>query len=162
MVVDLGEREEVVNGVSWWGVFGVVGRDLFFGLAGSCSWLLGVSPLRNFIKLCIHLMCLYIKCKLKQTSSLKNNDESKKKKKRNWASLVAQMVKSLPPAMRETWFWFLGWEDPLEKGMATYSSILAWRITWTEEPGRLQSTGSQRVRYNWVIFTFTIPHLFFY
>ena len=64
------------------GSFWVVGRDLFFGLAGSCSWLLGVSPLRNFIKLCIHLMCLYIKCKLKQTSSLKNNDESKKKKKK--------------------------------------------------------------------------------
>ena len=81
MVFDLGEREEVVNGVSGWGIFGVVGRDLFFGLVGSCSWLLGVSPLRNLIKLCIHLMCLYIKCKLKQISSLKINDESKKKKK---------------------------------------------------------------------------------
>lgn len=104
MVVDLGERQEVVNGVSWRGVSGVVGRDLFFGLGGSCSWLVGVSPLRIFIKLCIHLMCLYIKCKLKQTPSLKNNDETKKKKERNWVSLVAQIIKSLLLAMWETWF----------------------------------------------------------
>ena len=52
------------------------------------------------------------------------------------ASLVAQMVKSLP-AMQESWVQSLGWEDPLEKGMATHSSILAWRIPWTEEPSRL-------------------------
>ena len=57
---------------------------------------------------------------------------------------MAQRVKRLP-AMRETWVQSLGWEDPLEKEMATHSSILAWRIPWTEEPGRLQSTGSQRV-----------------
>ena len=55
------------------------------------------------------------------------------------------MVKSLP-AMRETQIQSLGWEDPLEKEMATHSSILAWRIPWTEEPGRLQSTGSKRVK----------------
>ena len=61
------------------------------------------------------------------------------------ASLVAQMVKNLP-TMQETWVQSLGWEDPLEKGMATPSNILAWRIPWTEESGRLQSTGSQRVR----------------
>ena len=60
-----------------------------------------------------------------------------------WVSLVAQMVKN-PPAMQETWVQFLGWEDLLEKGMATHSSILAWRIPLTEEPGRLQSVGSQR------------------
>ena len=54
------------------------------------------------------------------------------------ASLVAQMVKSLP-AVQETWVQFLGCEDPLEKGMATHSSILAWRIPLAEEPGRLQS-----------------------
>ena len=60
------------------------------------------------------------------------------------ASLVAQRLKC-PPAMRETWVGSLGWEDPLEKEMATHSSILAWRIPWTEEPGGLQSTGSQRV-----------------
>ena len=53
------------------------------------------------------------------------------------------MVKDLP-AMLETWVQSLGQEDPLEKGMATNSSILAWRIPWTEEPGRLQSIGSQR------------------
>ena len=58
------------------------------------------------------------------------------------ASLVAQLVKNLP-AMQETWVQFLGWEYPLEKEMATHSSILAWRIPWTEEPGRLQSMGSQ-------------------
>ena len=57
------------------------------------------------------------------------------------------MVKSLP-AVQETWVRYLVWEDPLEKGMATRSSILAWRIPWTEEPGGLQSTGSQRVRHN--------------
>ena len=55
----------------------------------------------------------------------------------------------LLPAMWETWVWSLGWEDPLEKEMATHSSILAWRIPWTEEPGGLQSTGSQRVGHNW-------------
>ena len=48
----------------------------------------------------------------------------------SWASLVAQLVKNLP-AMRETWVWSLGWEDPLEKGKATHSSILVWRIPWT-------------------------------
>ena len=60
------------------------------------------------------------------------------------ASLVAQSVKSLP-AVQETQVRSLGWEDPLEKEMATHSSILAWRLPWTEEPGELQSTGSQRV-----------------
>ena len=51
-------------------------------------------------------------------------------------------------AMRETWVRFLGWEDPLEKGMATQSTVLAWRIPWTEEPGGPQSMGSQRVGHN--------------
>ena len=64
-----------------------------------------------------------------------------------WASLVAQMVKNLP-AMRETWVQSQGWEDPLEEGMATHSSILAWRIPWTEEPGGLQFMGLQRVRHD--------------
>ena len=58
------------------------------------------------------------------------------------ASLVAQMVKNLP-AMQETQVRSLSWEDPLEKGMATHSSLLAWRIPWTEEPGGLRSMGSQ-------------------
>ena len=62
-------------------------------------------------------------------------------------SLVAQMVRNLP-GMQETWVQSLGWEDPLEEGMATHSSILAWRIPWTEEPGGLQSMGLQRNGHN--------------
>ena len=61
------------------------------------------------------------------------------------AYLVAQWVKNLP-AVQETRNQSLGWEDPLEKEMATHSSILSWKISWTEEPGGLQSMGSQRVR----------------
>ena len=57
------------------------------------------------------------------------------------------MVKNLP-AMQETMVRSLGWEDPLEKELAAHSRILAWRIPWTEEPGRLQSMGSQRVGHN--------------
>ena len=82
----------------------------------------------------------------------------KKKKKRLkksgymciWASQVALVVKNLP-AMQETQemqFQSPGQEDPLEEGMATHSSILAWRLSWTEEPGGLQSMGSQRVRHD--------------
>ena len=63
------------------------------------------------------------------------------------ASLVAQMLKSLP-AVLETRVWSLGWEHPLEKRTATHSSILAWSVPWTEEPGGLQSVGLQRVRHN--------------
>ena len=62
-------------------------------------------------------------------------------------TLVAQTVKRLP-TMWETWVHSLGWEDLLEKEMATYSSILAWKIPWTEEPGGLQSMGSQRVGHD--------------
>ena len=65
----------------------------------------------------------------------------------SWASLVAQMVKNLS-AMWETCVQSLGWEDPLEENMETYSSILAWKIPWAEEPGGLQSKGLQRVRHN--------------
>ena len=64
---------------------------------------------------------------------------------------MAQQVKN-PPVMQETqamWVQFLGWEDPLEKEMATYSSILAWKTPWTKESGGLQSIGSQRVRRDW-------------
>ena len=63
------------------------------------------------------------------------------------ASLVAQTIKCLP-AMQETQVQSLGWEDPVEKEMAAHSSILAWKIPRIEEPGRLQSTGSQRVRHD--------------
>ena len=64
-------------------------------------------------------------------------------------SLVAHLVKN-PPAVHETWVWSLGWEDPLEKGKATHSSILAWRIPWI-----VWSLGSQRIGHDWVTFTFT-------
>ena len=67
--------------------------------------------------------------------------------KLNTLSLVAQLGKK-PPAMRETWVRSPGWEDPLEKGKATHSSILAWRI-----PGTVESMGSQRIGHNWVTFT---------
>ena len=65
----------------------------------------------------------------------------------SWTFLVAQTVKN-PPAMQEAWVRSLGWEDPLEKGKATHYSILAWRIPWIEEPGRLESRGLQRVRHD--------------
>ena len=62
-------------------------------------------------------------------------------------NLVAQMVKNLP-TVQETWVQSPGWEDPLEKRMATHSITFAWRIPWTEEPGGLQSMGLQRVRHD--------------
>ena len=68
-------------------------------------------------------------------------------------TLVTQMVEN-PPAMQETWVQSLGQRDPLEKGIATHSSILAWRIPWTKEPGGLQSMGSLRVGHNWVTYTY--------
>ena len=74
--------------------------------------------------------------------------------------LGAQTVKSLP-AEQMTWVQSLGREDPLEKEMATHSSILAWKIPWTEEPGRLQSMGSQRINMTERLPTFTFT-LFFY
>ena len=74
--------------------------------------------------------------------------------------LVAQTVKNLP-AMHEIWVWFLGQEDPLEKRIATHSSILAWRISWTKEPCRPQSMGSQRVGHDWVNNTFTFHQIYF-
>ena len=64
-----------------------------------------------------------------------------------WTEVVTQLVKN-QPAMQETQVQSLVWEDPLEKEMATHSSILAWKISWTEESGGLQSMGSQRVRHN--------------
>ena len=73
--------------------------------------------------------------------------------------LVAQTVKNLP-AMQETQVWSLHWEEPLETGLATHSGIPAWRIPWTEEPGGLQSMGSQRVVHDWVTntLTFSLTH----
>ena len=74
-----------------------------------------------------------------------------------WATLEAQRVKNLP-AMWETWVRSLGWEALLEEGMTTHSSIPAWRIPWTEEPGGLQSTASQRVRHNRATHTLRNSH----
>ena len=69
-------------------------------------------------------------------------------------SLVAQTLKNLP-IVQETQVWSLDWEDPLEKGMTVHSSILAWSIPWTEEPGGLQSMGLQRVGHDWATHTHT-------
>ena len=77
-----------------------------------------------------------------------NNKRKKKTTNDTTTSLVAQTVKRLS-TMRETRVRSLGWEDPLEKEMAIHSSTIAWKIPWTEEPGRLQSMGSQRVAHNW-------------
>ena len=76
------------------------------------------------------------------------------------ASLVVQMVKNLPTT-QDTWVRSLNWEDPLEKGMATHCSILAWRIPWTEEPAGLQSMGSHRVGHDWATNTFTYLFIWF-
>ena len=65
-----------------------------------------------------------------------------------WLSKDSSLVKNLP-AMQETWVWSLGWEDPLEEGMATHSSTVAWRTPQTEEPGGLQYIGLQRVGHDW-------------
>ena len=79
----------------------------------------------------------------------------------SWASLAAQTVKNLPE-MQETWVRALDWEDPLEKGTATHCSILARRIPWTKEPGRLQSMGSQRVGHDPKTFTSLVDIEFYY
>ena len=68
---------------------------------------------------------------------------------------MSKTVKNLP-VMQETWVQYLGWENTLEEGMATHSSIPAWRIPWTEEPGGLQYMESQRVGYDWVTNAFTL------
>ena len=78
--------------------------------------------------------------------------------KDKWTSLVVQTVECLP-TMRETWVQSQGWEDLLEKEMATLSSILAWKISWTEEPGGLQSMGSQRVGHSWATNTYLLTYL---
>ena len=70
-------------------------------------------------------------------------------------------VVKILPAMQELQVWSLGWEESLEKGMATHSSILAWKIPWTEEPGGLQSKDSQRVGHNWCNSACTRAHIVF-
>ena len=76
------------------------------------------------------------------------------------APLMVQMIKNLP-AIQGTWVWSSGQEDPPEKGKVAYYSILAWRIPWIEEPGGLQSMGSQRVRHDWAANTSTLFTFFF-
>ena len=71
---------------------------------------------------------------------------------------IGSVIKNLP-AVQETWVWSLGQEDPLEKGVATHFSNLAWSIPWTEEPGGVQSMGSQRVGHDWATFTHTPAEL---
>ena len=85
---------------------------------------------------------LYEQILLKESISIRGNFGKK-------ASLVTQVVNN-PPTVQETWVLYLGQEDPLEKEMATHSSILSWEIPWTEEPDGLQSIGSQRVGHDWV------------
>ena len=92
-------------------------------------------------------MCLHLLVPVSFIDAVSNTNMIKQYSIGILASLVAQIVKK-PPAMQETWVRSLGWEDPLEEGMATHSSILAWRIPWTEEPGGLQSMGSQRVKHD--------------
>ena len=107
----------------------------------------------SFINLCGQkLVFLYLRGLSKKVTGLGGLHQQNYLKERNFrkltlASLVAQRLKRLP-SMWETWVRFLGQEDPLEKEMVTHSSILAWRIPWTEEPGGLQSTGSQRPGHN--------------
>ena len=93
----------------------------------------------------------------------RGKDEKGQKKNKapfvlGWASLVAQIVKNLP-AMQETHIQCLAREDPLEKKMATKSSILTWKIPWTEETGGLKSMGSQRVGHDWVTSSFLLGWL---
>ena len=107
-------------------------------------WLIGVF----IIKLHLDLISIFFWNLTWGLKNLKNKGTSYIE----WASLVVQTVKNLP-AIQETQVWSLGQEDPLEKGIATHSSILAWRVPWTEDPGG--STGSQRVRHSWVTNTTT-------
>ena len=106
--------------------------SLNYQIIRGVSYFYGASVSRKFGFLLICLMLNYFLGKLKKLTT----------------SLVAQMVKRLS-TMQETRVWSLGQEDPLEKEMAIHSSTIAWKIPWTEELGRLQSTGLQRVGHNW-------------
>ena len=140
-------------------------------ICGLCVWLLPLSIFLRFIHVivCIRILLLYVyimfhwgfpgssagkesACHAGDSGSIAGSKRSPGDRigyplQYSWASLGAQIVKNLP-AMRETWVRSLGWEDPLEKEMATHSSILAWRIPWTEQPGRPQSMGSKRVGHD--------------
>ena len=119
------------------------------------KYILPMFSFRSFMVSCIlfrslnHFQFIFVYC-IRECSDFADLHEAIQLSQ---ASMVAQLVKTLP-AMRKTWVRSLGWEDPLDKGTTTHSSILAWRIPWTEEPGRLQSLGLQRVRHDWATFTF--------
>ena len=97
-----------------------------------------------------------LKKEKKRKACINSTNNNKSKGKTHLSVPIAQLVKNLP-AVQETWVWFLGREDPLEKKLAVHSSILAWKIPWTEEPGRLQSKGSQRVRHHWATSLHSLP-----
>ena len=106
---------------------------------------------------CMNSKVAFFSCTMKALTRRCPNTGPFLKLMYDWAFLVAQMVKNLP-AMQETWVWSLGLGDPLD----THSSILAWRIPWTEEePDGLQSTGSQRVGLDWATNTFAFTHGWF-
>ena len=98
-----------------------------------------------------HLLCAKHVAVKNQNRSVTVSKERQKINKREVSSHMGfpggSVVKNLP-AVQETWVQSLGWEDPLKKEMATHSSILAWEIPWTEDPGELQSMGLQRVRHD--------------
>ena len=134
-----------------------MGSDAIFRCAQSCPTLrpYGYSPLGSFLHEFVPGKNIGARC---HSSSSRGSSWP-----RDWARLPCvfgilqansllqrlQFVKRLP-AMQMSWIWSLGWEDLLEKEMATHFRILAWRIPWTEEPGGLKSTGSQRVWHDWV------------
>ena len=140
---------------------------LFYHTDSCCTWLLSQLWLTRVNKLYPNMLGYYWESDAnncpEKTSSLNQFYEGVCKISTYWVnigpSLVAQRLKRLPP-MWETWVRSLGWEDPLEKEMVTHSSILAWRIPWTKEPGGLQSIGSQRVGHDWATsLHFTSLHL---
>ena len=136
MYTSLSKLQEIVKDREAW--------RAVHGVAKSRTWLSNWTPPPIMESLCctcetnttlwINYICIKIK---KKTLSSGHSD--------SWG-----LPWWLLPAMRETQLWSLGREDPLEKEMATHSSILAWKIPWTEKPGRLQSMGSQRVGHDWV------------
>ena len=110
-----------------------------------------------------HLTCCRKNCLIKSKIPFWYKNKPKKKLNKEGIEENFSMWWDFPggwnyslPAVQETWVWFLGQEDPLKKGMATHSRILAWRISWTEEPGGLQSMRSQRVGHDWATNIFTL------
>ena len=136
-------------------------------------WLLSLWPLTSFLNLISPTSLLGLlassagkesTCSAEDPNSIPGSGRSPGEEigyplQYSWASLVAQMVKNLP-TMQETWVRSLGQEDLLEKGTATHSRILTWKIPWTEKPGRLQAMGSQSwTRLNNFTFTFQLEYL---